>query len=145
MLKSYSNANINEVLATAELGCQHLTVLPSHLKSLAETPLDETAFNKFPWLANPPVKKETPYYAKMSSNPRFTAHSISDPLAGEDWDGTFASPNTNFLADNGKLLDEAIANDAAMTRKLKDVLNCFLEADFKAKDAIEKEIANQVS
>lgn len=78
----------------------------------------------------------------MSSNPRFASHSTSDPLAGESWDGKFDSPDIDFLSNNGKALDEAIAKDVAMTRKLKDVLDCFLEADLKAKNAIEREIAN---
>ncbi|KAL3489937.1 aldolase [Aspergillus germanicus] len=135
-----SNANIGEVLATAELGCQHITILAHHLKELAETPLDETALAKYPLLRDPPPKKKAPYYDVQTTPPRLRQHSTTDPLAGPEWDGKFASTEVDWLADNGAALAKAMESDPAVVRKMKDVLGAFLGADARAKKAIEEEL-----
>src|SRR5262245_6579021 len=110
---SRSNANITEVLATAELGCQHITILASHLKEMAEMPLDATVLKRFPFLASPPPKKQAPYYANQVTPPRFVDHSTSDPMAGPGWDGELASVDIDYVSENGKALDKAIGQDPA--------------------------------
>ncbi|KAM6524453.1 hypothetical protein FSOLCH5_005055 [Fusarium solani] len=136
-----SNANITEVLATAELGCQHITILAHHLKELRDTPLDEAALGKFPFLRDPPAKKQAPYYKNLKTPQRFLGHLGIDPLAGSDWDGKLADIHTDYLADNGKLLSEAMESDAAVVKKMKDVLGAFNGGDAKAREAIEAEMA----
>lgn len=65
------------MLATAELGCQHITILAHHLKELRETPLDEAALGKFPFLRDPPAKKQAPYYKNLKTPQRFLGQSAS--------------------------------------------------------------------
>ncbi|ETS78611.1 hypothetical protein PFICI_10673 [Pestalotiopsis fici W106-1] len=136
-----SNANVSEVLATAELGCQHITILAHHLKELQETPLDDAAYEKYPFLKNPPAKKQAPYYANFKTAERLRGHANIDPLAGEEWNGQLADIHADYLADNGKLLAEYMEKDKAVVRKMKDVLGAFNGGDAKAKEAIEAELA----
>ncbi|KAJ5717560.1 hypothetical protein N7488_003206 [Penicillium malachiteum] len=136
-----SNANIGEVLATAELGCQHITILAHHMKELQKTPLDATALKKYPFLASPPAKKQDPYYANLTTPARLQVHSKSDPMAGPNWDGKLADIHADYLATGGKLLSEAMEVDTAVVKKMKDVLSAFNGGDAKAKAAIEAELA----
>jgi transaldolase len=141
MLFCHSNANIGEVLATAELGCQHITILAHHLKELQETPLNEDALEKFPFLRNPPPKKQDPYYLASKTPERLVGHLEIDPLAGPDWDGKLADIHADYLADNGKLLSRAMESDPAVVKKMKDVLGAFNGGEAMAKEAIEAELA----
>lgn len=134
-----SNANLKEIIANAELGCQHITILAPHLQELAATPLDSTALEKYPFLKSPPPKKQPPYYDTQKTPARLASHSTTDLLAGPNWDGKLASIDVDYLADNGKLLEESIKQDPAVVKKLKDVLDVFTEADLQAKAAIEAE------
>ncbi|KAJ5107347.1 hypothetical protein N7456_004022 [Penicillium angulare] len=136
-----SNANVGEVLATAELGCQHITILAHHMKELQETPLDATALKKYPFLVNPPAKKQNPYYANLQTPERLRVHSKSDPMAGPNWDGQLADIHADYLANGGKLLSGAMDADAAVVKKMQDVLGAFNGGDAKAKAAIEAELA----
>lgn len=113
------------------------------MKELQETPLDATALKRYPVFANPPPKKKTPYYANLSTAPRFAVHSTSDPLAGPDWDGKLARTDIDYIGDDGKSLDEANAADAVVALNLKKILEIFHEFDEKAREAIEDEYANQ--
>ncbi|KAL4887875.1 aldolase [Aspergillus ambiguus] len=124
-----SNANIGEVIATAELGCQHITILAHHLKELAETPFDDAVLAKYPILKDPGPKKQEPYYDS------------TDHLAGPKWDGTFASTEQDWPADNGAAVTKAMESDPAVVRKMKDVLGAFLGAEVRAKKAIEEQLA----
>jgi transaldolase len=140
-----SNANVAEVIANAELGCQHITILEHHLKELSSTPLDEEALRRYPFLANPPAKKSAPYYKNYSTSARLKSLSTSDPLAGKDWDGTFASTQVDYLADDGKALADAINKDPVVVKKMRDVLKAFSDADDQAKTEIESEIAKMAA
>lgn len=62
-------------------------------------------------------------------------------MAGPGWDGTFASTEVDWLANNGAALATAMESDAAVVKKMKDVLGAFLGADAKAKKAIAEELA----
>lgn len=132
---------MNEILATAEIGCQHITILAHHLKELQEIPFDETALAKYPFLKNPPPKKQEPYYKALETPERLKGHAKIDPFAGPDWNGKLADIHSDYLADNGKLLEEYMVQDAAVVRKMKDVLGAFNGGDAKAKAAIEAELA----
>jgi transaldolase len=68
-------------------------------------------------------------------------HSTSDPLAGPDWDGKLARTDIDYVANNGRLLEEANTTDKAVAQKLKDILDIFHEFDEKARVAIEAEYA----
>ena len=108
---------------------------------MQETPLDATAIEKYPFLKKPPAKKTAPHYENFVTPARFQSHLTSDPLAGPNWDGKFASIDVDYVADDGKALTAAINGDVVVVKKIKDVLNAFQEADDKAKAAIEEEWA----
>ncbi|PYI04702.1 aldolase [Aspergillus sclerotiicarbonarius CBS 121057] len=136
-----SNANIGEIIATAELGCQHITILAHHMRELQETPLDSPSMAKYPFLQDLPSKKQAPYYAKLKTAERLRGHSTSDPMAGPGWNGKLADIHTDYLADNGKALSEAMTADEVVVKKMRDVLGAFIGGDAKAKAAIEQEVA----
>ncbi|KAI8235341.1 Transaldolase [Colletotrichum sp. SAR 10_99] len=137
-----SNANIGEIIATAELGCQHITILAHHLEELQNTTFDDTARSRYPFLKDPPPKRQAPYYKDFKTRDRLQGHMKIDPLIGPTWDGNFASNETDWLANDGEALSKAIEADSAVVKKLKDVFKAFGDADVKAKAAIESEIAN---
>jgi hypothetical protein len=102
--------------------------------------LDEAALKKYPILANPPPKKQEPYYANFTIPTRLQGHLKIDPLTGPGWDGVLGDVNVDWLKDDGKALSEYMEADPAVVRKMKDVLNAFGGAEIKAKAAIEKHI-----
>lgn len=138
-----SNANAAEVLANAELGCQHITILAPHLEELAKTRLDDAARDKYPFLKNLPAKKQEPYYANLQTPERLKGHANIDPLAGPGWNGKLPDIHADYLADNGKLLAQYMDQDEAVVRKMKDVLGAFNGGDAVAREAIEAEMKKQ--
>ncbi|KAJ5633621.1 hypothetical protein N7528_001463 [Penicillium herquei] len=135
-----SNANINEIFATAELGCQHITVRADHIIEMANTPLEESHLLQWPFLANPKPKPETPYYKDLSTPDRFAHFNKIDPLAGADWDGKLADIHTDYISNDGKALVEAMQSDPAVVRKIKDVFDAFLDGERRAQVALQAEI-----
>lgn len=121
-------------MAMAELGCPHVTVPPHLIKTLLETP--DT-------LPLPTMKKAKLSYAEFATAQRLTKLSTIDPLAGPDWDGKLADMQTDYVANGGEKLDEALKRDAIASKRLRDAEVFFIEMENKAKDAIEKEIAAQ--
>lgn len=139
-LIQYSNANIGEIIATAELGCQHITILAHHLEELQSTTLDDTALSRYPFMKDPPPKRQAPYYKDFKTRDRLQGHMKIDPLVGPTWNGKFASTETDWLANDGEALTKAIEADPAVVKKMKDVFKAFGDADAKAQAAIESEI-----
>ncbi|KAL7898859.1 hypothetical protein HDV64DRAFT_231959 [Trichoderma sp. TUCIM 5745] len=123
-----------EIMAMAELGCPHVTIPPHLIKTLLETP--DT-------LPLPTTKKAKLSYAEFATAQRLTKLSTIDPLAGPDWDGVLADMQTDYVANDGEKLDEALRRDAIANKRLKDAQVFFIEMENKAKEAIEKEIAAQ--
>ncbi|KAK6450231.1 transaldolase [Trichoderma asperellum] len=123
-----------EIMAMAELGCPHVTIPPHLIKTLLETP--DT-------LPLPTTKKAKLSYAEFATAQRLTKLSTIDPLAGPDWDGKLADMQTDYVANDGEKLDEALKRDTIANKRLKDAEVFFIEMENKAKDAIEKEIAAQ--
>ncbi|PTB63174.1 aldolase [Trichoderma citrinoviride] len=124
-----------EIMAMAELGCPHVTVPPHLIRTLLDTP--DT-------LPLPTTKKpEKLNYGEFATVQRLTKLSTIDPFARPDWDGKLADMQTDYLANDGEKLDEAIKNDPIAGKRLKDVEVFFNEMENKAKEAIEKEIAAQ--
>ncbi|OQV10433.1 hypothetical protein CLAIMM_14431 [Cladophialophora immunda] len=127
-----SHFNITEVLAMAELGCQHVTVQGPNLKKLMET-LDTL----------PPVLNKKPKhpYAEFAVAERLKTLETLDPLSGPDWNGVQATMDTDFVVDGGKKLDQFIAENAVLNRRFADACRFFLGAEEKAKVAIERVMA----
>ncbi|KAL3480977.1 hypothetical protein BJX99DRAFT_272187 [Aspergillus californicus] len=126
-----SHFNPTEVMAMAELGCQHITVSRKNLEALMNTP-DNL----------PPVEtlKALHPYADLVTPERLKCLSRTDLLAPVGWDGQLASVSTDYLADGGKMLDRAIQADPIVAKRLDDAMRWFIEAEETAKAAIEGEI-----
>ncbi|KAJ6007781.1 hypothetical protein N7540_011757 [Penicillium herquei] len=114
-----SNANINEVFATAEL---------------------DYSSDSMALLENPKPKPETPYYKDLKTPDRFTHFNKIEPLAAADWDGKRAEIHTDYISNDGKALVEAMQSDPAVVRKIKDVFDAFSDGERRAQVALQAEI-----
>ncbi|KAL4861506.1 hypothetical protein BDV12DRAFT_207969 [Aspergillus spectabilis] len=123
-----SHFNPAEVMAMAEIGCQHITVSRKNLEALINTPDDL-----------PPVEtlKAAHPYADLVTPDRLKGLSRTDPLAGVGWDGKLASVSTDYLADGGARLDQEIELDPIVTKRIHEAMRWFIEAEETAKAAIE--------
>ncbi|KAJ5701720.1 hypothetical protein N7488_009268 [Penicillium malachiteum] len=122
------NANINEVFATAELGCQDIIVRADHIIEMANTPFEESHLLQWPFLANPKPKPETPYHKDLSTPDRF-AHF-----------NKLVDIHIDYISNDGKALVEAMQSDPAIVRKIKDVFDAFLNGERRAQVALQAEI-----
>lgn len=127
-----SHFTASEILAMAELGCQHITISATVLKILMETP-DNL----------PPVTTEKPKhpYASLATPERLKALSTKDELAGPSWDGVLATMDTDYVADGGAKLDEFLKKDKVVAERFNEAAEFFLKAENKGKEAIEAQIA----
>ena len=124
MSASYISAN--EIVGSAKLGVWAVTLFPTHLKELAETPEDGVVSK------GPKVKADDPYKLKSTVNPNYAHMSKLDPLAGEDWDGKLFSIDTDYLANGGAQLEEDIKKDKIVGPRLKDARVLFADAEDEA-------------
>ena len=115
------------------------------MQELKDTPLDDTALSKFPFLKNPPSKQRYPFYDVLQTPQRLQGHSKIDYLAGPEWNGKLADIHLDYLANDGAALAAAIEADPAVVKKMKDARDAFNGGNAKAKAAIEEEIARQKS
>lgn len=127
-----SHLNTAEVLAMAELGCQHVTVSAPNLRKLQETPD-----------VLPPIEKVNRVhpYAAFDVPQRLRALISKDPLGGTRSDGSLASMKTDYLASGGQKLDSFIQTNRVVKKKFEDARRFFLDAEARAEEVIENEIA----
>ncbi|KAI1135127.1 transaldolase [Hypoxylon sp. FL0543] len=120
-----------EILAMAELGCQHVTISASLLQKLMQTP-DNL----------PPIVGQKPEhpYATLATPERLKVLSTMDGLAGPEWNGIKATMETDYVSHGGQKLDEVFRQDAALRRRFDDAAQFFLKAEEQAKVAIEQEM-----
>lgn len=126
-----SQFSVEEIVALAEMGCQHITISAAVLKALKETP------DTLPPVTAP--KPEHPY-ASLATPERLKVLSSKDDLAGPDWDGVFATMDTDFVSNGGAKLDEFIRNDPLVTKRIGDASRFFLDMEDKARKEIERQI-----
>jgi transaldolase len=131
-LRRNSQFYIDEILALAELGCQHITILAPLLKALMDAP--DTL---------PPVTttKSAHPYAELATPERLRVLSTKDDLAPPGWDGVLATMETDYLQDGGRKLDEFIAGDQIVKRRMEDAATFFLKREDEARKVIEGKIA----
>lgn len=127
-----SHISVAEILAMAEIGCEHITVTIPNLKTLSET--RDT-------LPQVQTTKPAHPYANHVTPARLKEISRLDPLAPEGWNGIWASTSTDYLANHAENLDKAIQADEAVVKRLSDAMDYFLAAEAIAKSAIEQEIS----
>lgn len=110
----------------AEFGCDHVTVPENILLQLSLLDAEK----------NPPpgdIEKSVDETSKR------VAHLIEiDPLIGQSWDGRLPSTKVDYLANNGAILDEAIAADPITKRGLHEALEAFKVNEQHSRSAIEE-------
>lgn len=126
-----SHITPQEVLAMADLGCPHITISAANLEGLAALP--DT-------LGPVTAGKPSPTYAGWKTPEKYAALEKTDPLASGGWKGVTASMATDYVADDGKSLDEYIRSDALVSHRIEDARKFFLKAEDAAKTAIEAKI-----
>ncbi|KAL1886707.1 hypothetical protein Plec18167_000641 [Paecilomyces lecythidis] len=126
-----SHFNTAEILAVAELGCQHVTVIEPNLRALQGTPDTLPAIEK-PKPAHPYATFETPERLRT-----MLSKVIPDGTTSEH---QIALLETDYLANEGEEFDKFIQRDEVVRRKFDDARRFFLDAEEKAKVAIENEI-----
>ncbi|KAJ6114237.1 hypothetical protein N7486_000015 [Penicillium sp. IBT 16267x] len=126
-----SHLSTAEVMAMAELGCQHVTITEENMKALLQTPDSLTPVT---------TSKPTYPYANLITPARLKCLSRVDSLSPAGCSDILPSGSTNYLANDGRYLDEAIQADGFVAKGLKDAMDWFIAAEEKAKHAIEREI-----
>jgi len=126
-----------EAMAAGEMGCHSATISHTVIEQLAKLPYDGT---KQPGEGTP---KPQHVYKNVGPTPeRLKKLMEIDPLASAEWDGKLASTETDYLANNGAALDEAIKKDAQSTARLDDALKLFQggidESRAKIEEALKK-------
>ncbi|CAG9954516.1 unnamed protein product [Clonostachys rosea f. rosea IK726] len=127
-----SHLSPEEVLAMAELGCQHVTVSQDNYRQLIASPDESPATTH---------SKPTHPYAGLSTPERLQSLAQKDPLSAAEKNGLVASLDTDYVAQNGKILDAAIERDSVAGKRMNDAMKFFTEWEEKAKQIIEDEIS----
>ena len=122
LIKGASNITAQEVLAVAEMGAQHCTILEPVLKQLCELQV---------LIPNAPQPKNVGYSRALS--PRMLSLLNTDPLAPKF---TKFDVETDYLKNQGEELEKAIREDPECEKRLKDALELFIGAEQRAKEAI---------
>jgi hypothetical protein len=130
--KCLSHLSPEEVLAMAELGCQHVTVSQDNYRQLIASPDESPATTH---------SKPTHPYAGLSTPERLQSLAQKDPLSAAEKNGLVASLDTDYVAQNGKILDAAIERDSVAGKRMNDAMKFFTEWEEKAKQIIEDEIS----
>jgi transaldolase len=119
-------------MAAGEMGCHSATISHMVIEQLAKLPYEES---KQPGKG---VPKQMDYYKNSGPTPeRLKKLANVDPLAAADWDGKLASTDVDYLANNGKALEEAIAKDPITVQRLDDALKLFQGAIKESQQKIE--------
>lgn len=121
-----SFGSIEEVIATAELGCHSATISPRVIDELARTPYDaskDTSGEKTRQKSSRNITDPIPE--------RLLHLLAADPLATGDF--IAARIDIDYLADNGAELEAALGHDPVGRSRLKDALAWFERAENSSK------------
>lgn len=120
-------------MATAEMGCQSITLPPKLFEELSKLTYDPS---KQPGEGLP--KATNPGQNARVTPPRLQKLLEVDPLAPAEWDGKLASTSIDYLANDGAELEKAIQADPPAKNRLRDALEAFISAELKSKAKIEE-------
>ncbi|KAI5364630.1 Putative transaldolase/Fructose-6-phosphate aldolase, aldolase-type TIM barrel [Septoria linicola] len=130
-----SHFTVEEVMAMAELGCQHITISASNLKDLEQRPalpLTSTTSE---------LRKSEHPHQQYRRFERLAKLLENDPFLGPlDQNITAEIGKVDYLNDGGRSLDEAIARDPIAKTRMDDALKLFADCEDQAKVVIEQEI-----
>lgn len=133
LIKHASFISVKEAMAAGEMGLHSATISHQVLTELAKLPYDAS---KQPGEGKP--KPAHVYRDAGALSPRFEKLMKIDPLAPPDWDGTLASTEIDYLANNGAELEKAIEADPTAKNRLRDALDLFIDAEKKSQAKIEE-------
>ncbi|KAF4993187.1 hypothetical protein FGRMN_6672 [Fusarium graminum] len=126
LLKPASFISAREVMAMAEIGCDHVTVPEDIILQLSL--LDAQV--------DPPPGNDALKHTGIPSQ-RVTHLAKTDPLASS-WDGNLPSTDVDYLADDGAALTRAIEADPITKRGLFEALEAFKANELQSRVAIEE-------
>jgi transaldolase len=127
-----------EAMAAGEMGCHYATIMSGVLAQLSKLPYDGS---KQPGEGVP--KPMHPYLNSGPTPTRLSKLSKTDPLAPADWDGTLASTDIDYLANNGAELEKAIEADPVTKTRLYEALEVFKDVELRSKAAIEEALKSE--
>lgn len=137
MIKAASNISGTEVLAIAkDMGAQHITILGGVIKQLLDTqvPASEAQVNQ--------AKPAKAFVNDKTLSAEMLKMLEVDPL-NADGKPFVVDYETDYIANGGAALDEAIKADPETQKRLKDSLDLFIAAEAVGKEAIEKVIKGE--
>ncbi|KAM0350542.1 hypothetical protein ACHAPU_003025 [Fusarium lateritium] len=126
LLKAASFISAREVMAMAEIGCDHVTVPEDILLQLSL--LDAQV--------DPPPGNGAVKQTGVPSQ-RVAHLAKTDPLAGS-WDGNLPCTEIDYLVDNGAALTKAIEADPVTKNGLFEALEAFKANELQSRVAIEE-------
>ncbi|OJJ96423.1 hypothetical protein ASPACDRAFT_125025 [Aspergillus aculeatus ATCC 16872] len=136
LIKNANFISAKEAFAQGEIGVDSATVSKEVLEELARLPYDGTWQ---PGVGGVP-KPQYPEHQNTVATPKRLQYLASiDPLVAS-WDGKLASTDTDYLANNGVALEDAIKADPIATARLGDALQLFIKVESQSKVLIEKAI-----
>ncbi|KAJ5114810.1 hypothetical protein NUU61_000569 [Penicillium alfredii] len=127
LMKPASFISAREAMAMGELGCHHATISEDIIQQLSILSAE----------ANPPPGANVFTETGIPSS-RIIHLAKTDPLSGADWDGKLASTDIDYLAENGKELENAIQQDLVTARGVKEALEAFEANELQSKSAIQE-------
>ncbi|KAJ7636838.1 hypothetical protein FB45DRAFT_788926 [Roridomyces roridus] len=139
MIKSASFISWQEAMACGEMEMHHATISAEVLAQLAALPATSSPSARIPGV--PKVDMTKPYENARPTPERLANVSKTDPIKPE-WDGVRASTDIDYLADNGKALQDAIERDPATKQRLYEALELFKGGELRSKALIEAAIAD---
>ncbi|CAK7205240.1 hypothetical protein SEUCBS139899_008007 [Sporothrix eucalyptigena] len=151
LVKAASFVSKEEAMAAGELGCHSATLfntLIEELKSLPYTDADRPGGAEAARYALPKPQSTDPadfYKDRAPPSPRLRGLLSTDPLNAADPSTPATSYETatatDYLADGGKLLDAAIAEDQVTKEWLDAALTLFIACEKRSQDKVEAVLA----
>jgi transaldolase len=140
-LKNASFISAEEAMAAGEQGCHSATISYQVLNELASRTYDP-AKQPHGGAADRP-KPAHPYKDAPPLSARLAPLMKIDPLAAKpaEFTGQLASADVDYLADNGKALQEAIEADLTAKKRFADAMALFTAAEDRSKAKIEEVLA----
>jgi hypothetical protein len=120
---------LKEVRAVAELQCFGVTLFPHLLVESAKTKEDSLPL---------PIARGEYSYLNLGPTPdRLQGLSQSDPLGGKSFDAELDFTQTDYVENDGKVLDQDVQKDEACRKRLAFALQFFIDAEDKGRGVIE--------
>ena len=141
-LKNASFISAEEAMAAAEMGCDSATISFQVLTELQSRTYDASKQPHGGKGERP--KPKHPYADAPKLSDRLAPLLKVDPLAAkpDEFDGKLADEKTDWLANSGEKLKEAIESDPAAKQRFEDAMELFTTAQNQSQALIEETVAS---